>query len=337
MGDVILQVENLVTQFHTAEGTVSAVDDVSFVIEAGDQLGVVGESGSGKSAMVRSLVRLIDTPGRIEAGNVYWKGQDILSLSKSKLRAIRGKEIAMIFQESREALDPALPVGRQIVEALRAHRDVSRADARSRAVELLAEVGLQNPEENVTKYPHEYSGGMAQRAMIAIALASEPDLLIADEPTTGLDVTTQAQIIELLGDLCEQRDMAVIFITHDIGVVSEFCSQLMIMYAGRIVEKGSIDQVLNDPKHPYTVRFLESVPRITHEGDLTPIEGSPPNLSDPPSGCRFRPRCPHEQSLCAETRPPPIEFGEGHTATCYIYTDEYEGKTPLGAESPTDP
>lgn len=322
----LLEVENLTTRFHTAEGVVSAVDGISYTVDAGEVVGIVGESGSGKSVSVRSVLRLIEEPGRIEAGRVYWKGEDVLEMDNAQLRRIRGDEIAAVFQDPMEALDPAYTVGAQIVEAIRAHEDVPKAAARERAIGLLREVGIPNPEENVDAYPHEYSGGMAQRATIAIGLAGEPDLLVADEPTTGLDVTIQAQLIDLLRDLGERRGMAVVMITHDLGVVAELCERVIVMYAGRIAEQGPLDRVLNSPRHPYTRLFLDSVPRLDNPEALSPIGGSPPNLSDPPSGCRFRTRCPDAAPACARRRPPDVAFAPDHRAACYLHTEEYDGE-----------
>ncbi len=323
MAEPLLEVENLTTQFHTDEGTVSAVDGISYTVDPGEIVGIVGESGSGKSVSVRSVVRLIDSPGRIEGGHVYWKGTDILRMDADELRSLRGDEIAMVFQDPREALDPAQTVGAQIIEAVRAHRDVTKREGRDRAIELLTEVGIANPSEAISQYPHEYSGGMAQRALIAMALASEPDLLIADEPTTGLDVTIQAQLLDLLRELQQRRDMAIVMISHDLGVVSELCETLIVMYAGRIAEQGAIEEVLVSPKHPYTRLFFESVPRVDNPDALEPIAGSPPNLASPPSGCRFRDRCPEAKPLCAHDRPPEVEFGNGHRAACFASTEEY--------------
>lgn len=333
MAPPLLEVDNLTTRFYTDEGVVSAVDGITYAVDAGETVGVVGESGSGKSVSVRSIVRLIDSPGRIEAGTVRWKGEDILSMSEEELRRIRGDEIAMIFQEPREALDPAYTVGYQIVEAIQAHRDLSNSEAKERAVELLEEVGIPNPSEAADRHPHEYSGGMAQRALIAIALASEPDLLVADEPTTGLDVTIQAQVIELFEKLQREREMALILITHDLGVVSELCERVIVMYAGRIAEKGPLDRVIEDPKHPYTRTFLESVPRIDNPGGIDPIGGSPPNLVTPPSGCRFHPRCPEAKPMCKEDQPPTIRFEGDHEAACYVHTDEYVNQSTRHAPS----
>ncbi len=337
MSDPLLDVQNLTTQFYTDEGTISAVDDISYTVETGDIVGIVGESGSGKSVSVRSLVRLIDSPGVIEAGRVYWKGKDVLKMNAEELRTLRGNEIAMVFQDPREALDPAQTVGSQIVEAVRAHRDLNKREARTRAIELLTEVGIAGPEEAIDDYPHEFSGGMAQRALVAMALASEPDLLIADEPTTGLDVTIQAQILDLLRDLQAERDMAIVMISHDLGVISELCERLIVMYAGRIVEQGALDDVLSDPKHPYTQLFLKSVPRIDNPGDLAPIVGTPPNLANPPSGCRFRDRCPNAKPICAHDRPPETEFTRGHQTACYAYTEAYRASDAEPRPRPEDP
>jgi len=331
MSRALLEVEDLTTRFDTEQGTVTAVDGISYVIEGGDTVGIVGESGSGKSVSVRSLVRIIDSPGRIESGRVYWKGRNVLEMSQSELRQIRGEEISMIFQDPGNALDPTYTVGYQIVEAIRAHRDVDEEAAWDEAVGLLDEVGIPSPEESVHQYPHEYSGGMKQRAMIAIALANQPSLLIADEPTTGLDVTIQAKIIELFERLQETYDMTILLITHDIGVVSEVCDDIMVMYAGRIVERGSRDEILHDARHPYTQALLRSVPRIDEPSELSPIEGSPPNLVDPPSGCRFHPRCPEAKPMCSGEIPPDVPFERGHSAECYIYTEEWE-EAPRAAE-----
>ncbi|MFP8955447.1 ABC transporter ATP-binding protein [Natrialbaceae archaeon A-CW3] len=323
MAAPLLEVENLTTTYQTSEGELSAVDDISYTVFPSNSVGIVGESGSGKSVSVRSIVRLIESPGEIKSGSVRWKGRDILEMSTDELRAIRGNEIAMVFQEPRSALDPAYTVGYQIAEGIRAHEDVSKQAAHERAITLLEEVGIPNAEDAVDRYPHEYSGGMAQRALVAQALACEPDLLIADEPTTGLDVTIQAQVIDLFERLQRTRDMALLMITHDLGVVSEVCDDVIVMYAGRIAEKGSLEEIIADPKHPYTRTFLNSVPRIDNPGELDPIDGMPPNLANPPTGCRFHPRCPDAKPLCREERPPDIEFGPRRMSACYIHTEEY--------------
>lgn len=326
----LLQVDGLTTRFYT-DAVVSAVDGISYHLEAGETLGIVGESGSGKSVSVRSLVRLIRPPGRIEAGRVFWKGTDLLTLSDDAMRAVRGAEIGMVFQNAKAAFDPTYTVGAQLVEAVRAHRDVSRGEARDRAAELLSEVGIPNPAANLNAYPHEYSGGMAQRAMIAMALAGEPELLIADEPTTGLDVSIQAQIIDLFRRLVDEREMALILISHDLGVVSQVCERLLVMYAGRIAERGTRVDLLENPKHPYTKAFLDSIPDVTRPGEFDSIPGAPPDLADPPAGCRFHPRCPvAESGLCDVEDPAEIPFGDDHAAACHAYTEAYDGPAEFG-------
>jgi oligopeptide/dipeptide ABC transporter ATP-binding protein len=328
----LLSVEGLTTRFY-ADRVVSAVDGISYELRAGETLGIVGESGSGKSVSVRSLVGLVEEPGRIDDGSVRWKGEDLVGAGKRELRSVRGAEIGMVFQNAKAAFDPTYTVGEQLVEAVRAHRDLSKRAAREEAADLLAEVGLPNPESNLDAYPHEYSGGMAQRAMIAMSLAGEPELLIADEPTTGLDVSIQAQIIDLFRRLIRERDMALILISHDLGVVSQVCERILVMYAGRIIERGTRAQILETPRHPYTRSFLESIPDVDRRRELSSIPGSPPNLGSPPAGCRFHPRCPvADAGLCDTETPPPVDFGEGHTATCHAYTDAYAGEADYGAE-----
>jgi oligopeptide/dipeptide ABC transporter ATP-binding protein len=325
--DPLLHVQNLTTRFYTNE-VVEAVDDISYEINPGEALGIVGESGSGKSVSVRSLVKLIKPPGKIEHGHVYWNGEDILSMTDSELRRIRGDEIAMVFQNARGAFDPTYTIGEQIIEAILEHRSLSSTAARDKAIELLEEVDIPSPQTRLNQYPHEYSGGMAQRAMIAMSLAAEPSLLIADEPTTGLDVSVQAQIIELFKQLRRERNMSLILISHNLGVVSQVCERIMLMYGGRIIERGTRRQLLESPRHPYTSKFLNSIPDVVRKSDVTPIGGSPPNLSDPPAGCRFHPRCPiAEAGRCDDIDPPSIEFDNGHTATCHAYTEAYDRPT----------
>ena len=322
----LLSVEDLTTRFY-ADRVVSAVDGVSYDLRAGETLGIVGESGSGKSVSVRSLVGLVESPGSVDAGSVRWKGEELVGAGKRTLRRVRGAGIGMVFQNAKSAFDPTYTVGEQIVEAVRAHRELSKRDARERAAELLAEVGLPNPESNLDAYPHEYSGGMAQRAMVAMSLAGEPELLIADEPTTGLDVSIQAQIIDLFRRLAEEREMALILISHDLGVVSQVCERMLVMYAGRVVERGTRRQMLEAPRHPYTRSFLASIPDVDRRKAFSSIPGSPPDLGSPPSGCRFHPRCPvADAGLCDTERPPDVDFGEGQVATCHAYTDEYAGE-----------
>jgi oligopeptide/dipeptide ABC transporter ATP-binding protein len=308
-GSPLLAVEGLTTRF----GTVTAVDDVSLTLRAGDTLGVVGESGAGKSALLRSLVDLGD--GTV-TGDVRWRGDSVPEMSTPRRRRLRGREVGLVFQNARTAFDPRRRLGPQLVEALRA-ADV--ADPRERAVGLLREVDLPAPASQLEAYPHELSGGMAGRAMVAMALAGDPDLLLADEPTTGLDVSVQARLLDLLADLVSDRDLALVLVSHDLGVVSEACDRLCVMYAGRIVERGPCGTLLGAPRHPYTRAFLASVP--TAGGPpAVPIDGEPPNPRDPPNGCRFHPRCSHaEAGVCDVRQPTPTSFGDGHGATCHAY------------------
>ncbi|MFW5948130.1 MAG: ABC transporter ATP-binding protein, partial [Halolamina sp.] len=280
----LLQVENLRTQFGRRDPLV-AVDGVSYELREGETVGIVGESGAGKSVSVRSLGGLVDD-GEVE-GSVRWRGEELIGAPQRKLRAIRGSGIGMVFQNAEAAFDPSRTVGAQIVEAVRASHDRTREAAREDAINLLEEVGIGDPEGRFRDYPHEYSGGMAQRAIIAMALAGEPDLLIADEPTTGLDVSVQAGIVDLFRELVAKRDMSLLLISHDLGVVSQLCERMLVFYAGRIVERGSRKQLLGSPRHPYTQAFLRSVPDVDVRRDLEPIRGSPPSLDDPPPGCRF--------------------------------------------------
>ena len=322
----LLRVEGLRTRF----GSLTAVDGIGFELRAGETLGIVGESGAGKSAAVRSLVGLIDD-GEV-AGSVEWRGEELVGAPAETLRAVRGSGIGMVFQNAEAAFDPTRTVGRQIVEAVRASRDLPKRDARAAAVDLLGEVGIGDPEGRFGDYPHEYSGGMAQRAGIAMALAGEPELLIADEPTTGLDVSVQAGIVDLFRDLVAERDMSLLLISHDLGVVSQLCERIAVMYAGRIVEHGSRKALLGTPRHPYTRAFLRSVPDVDERRELEPIGGSPPSPESPPAGCRFHPRCPAaEAGLCDGAAPPTVWFSDAaatdhpHEATCYGYTDAHSG------------
>ncbi|NHX35172.1 MULTISPECIES: ABC transporter ATP-binding protein [Halolamina] len=337
MSEPLLRVENLRTQFGRRDPLV-AVDGISYDLRAGETLGIVGESGAGKSVSVRSLVGLIDD-GEV-AGSVEWRGEELVGAKPRELRAVRGSGIGMVFQNAEAAFDPIETVGRQIVEAVRANRDLSKRDARTEAIDLLEEVGIGDPAGRFDDYPHEYSGGMAQRAGIAMALAGEPDLLIADEPTTGLDVSVQAGIVDLFRDLVAERDMSLLLISHDLGVVSQLCERIMVMYAGRIVERGSRKQLLDSPRHPYTGAFLRSVPDVDVRKDLEPIGGSPPSLDDPPAGCRFHPRCPAaEAGVCDGAAPPTVSFEDGgedaerHEATCHGYTDAHPGGDAFDREA----
>jgi oligopeptide/dipeptide ABC transporter ATP-binding protein len=316
----VLQVENLRTHFHTRAGVVRAVDGVDLDVSEGRTLGVVGESGCGKSVTALSIMRLIDPPGRIEPGSrVLFRGRDLASVDEEELRQIRGNEISMIFQEPMTSLNPVLKIGDQIVEAVMLHRRVSSAAARERALEMLNLVGFASPERRFGQYPHQLSGGMRQRVMIAMALACEPKLLIADEPTTALDVTIQAQILELIQDLRERLGMAVILITHDLGVVAEMCDDVAVMYAGRVVERGSAPDVFRSPQHPYTEALLHSIPLLgmTQAEPLKVIRGIVPNPLTWPAGCRFASRCDYAFDRCLMKDPPLMQAG-AQKAACWL-------------------
>ena len=313
----LLQVENLRTSFHTRNGVVRAVDDVSFHVEKGETLGIVGESGSGKSVTCYSLMGLISTPpGRIESGRAVFDGVDLLRCSKTQLAEVRGKRISMIFQDPMTSLNPYLRVGEQIIEPLLIHGKISRAEAHRRAIEALREVGIHDGENRLKAYPHQFSGGMRQRVMIAMALITNPELLIADEPTTALDVTVQAQILDLIKKLQRDHGTAVIFITHDLGVVSGFCDRVQVMYAGRIVERGTVGDVFRAPKHPYNQALQRSIPSMQPKGtELYTIQGLPPDLSKPIPGCPFIPRCDFAREECNA----PIQLetvAPGHESAC---------------------
>jgi peptide/nickel transport system ATP-binding protein len=306
----LLEIRNLRTEFLLEDGAVAAVDDVSFAIESGRILGVVGESGCGKSVTALSIMRLLqEPPGRIASGSALFHGTDLFSLPEPQMQRIRGGKISMIFQDPMTALNPVFTAGNQVAEVIRVHQRASRREARQRSLELFRQVGIPGPEDRVDAYPHQMSGGMRQRVMIAIALACNPELLIADEPTTALDVTVQAGILELIRRLQAERKMAVMLITHDLGVVAETCDQVLVMYAGRIVEKAPVDKLFAGPAHPYTEGLLNSIPSIeaAQEGGarrLDAIPGTVPGLRSLPSGCRFRERCPRAIEICASVDPP---------------------------------
>lgn len=316
----LLEVDELRVSFTTEDGVLEAVDGVSFTLARGEILAVVGESGSGKSVTAQTLIGLTRGPNTTIAGSVDFDGREITGLDDDALRTVRGEHIAMVFQDPMTSLNPVYRVGDQIIEMIRAHRDVSKAQARGQAVELLRAVGIPHPERRVRDYPHEFSGGMRQRVMIAMALALEPELLIADEPTTALDVTVQAQILRLIEQLNADRGLAVVLITHDLGVVAEVADRVAVMYAGQIVENGTLDEIFYDPQHPYTWGLLGSMTRLDQPrtARLTQISGQPPSLLDPPQGCRFAPRCPHAFDKCVE--PPPLEARNGgtHLDRCWL-------------------
>ena len=320
----LLEVNDLKMFFHTRDGVVKAVNGVSYSLESGRTLGIVGESGSGKSVTAMTLLGLIPMPpGKIESGEVHYKGIDLLNISEKEARKIRGNKIAMIFQDPMTSLNPVYKVGHQLAEPLMLHKGMNRRDAWARAVELLRLVGIPHPEQRVRDYPHQFSGGMRQRVMIAMALSCDPDILIADEPTTALDVTIQAQIIELMGDLQKRSNSAIIMITHDLGVIADMADEVLVMYAGRSVEFGVVDDVYYSPAHPYTWGLMGSLPRadFTEKAPLSPIKGMPPSLIDLPSGCVFHPRCPYAKDICREQEPPTRELKGKHTAACHFAGD----------------
>jgi oligopeptide/dipeptide ABC transporter ATP-binding protein len=315
----LLAVQDLEACFFTRAGAVKAVDGVSYSIARGETLGIVGESGCGKSVTSFSILGLLSPPGVVTAGRALLDGQDLLSLSETQMQQVRGKRIAMIFQEPMTALNPVLSIGAQIIEQIQHHEaDFQRGEAKERTVDLLEHVGIPSPEKCIDHYPHQLSGGMRQRAMIAMALSCKPELLIADEPTTALDVTIQAQILSLLQSLQDELGMAMQFITHDLGVISEIADRVVVMYAGKIVETAPSEELFRDPKHPYTIGLLESIPRIDAQTrSLTAIEGSVPELLNLPPGCRFRSRCPRAISSCAQSEPPLTPSGAKRELACF--------------------
>jgi peptide/nickel transport system ATP-binding protein len=322
VSEPLLTVEDLRVSFRTDDGVVHAVDGISYVVETGKTLGIVGESGSGKTVSSLTALGLTRSRNSVIEGRIMFDGHDMVTMDDDHLRAIRGNDMAMIFQDPLSALHPFYRVGWQLVEAMQAHRRISRSAARKRAVELLELVGIPDPKHRVDAYPHEFSGGMRQRAMIAMALANEPKLLIADEPTTALDVTVQAQILALLGDLQTRLGTAIIIITHDLGVVAEIADDIAVMYAGRIVERGSTEEIFHHPQHPYTWGLLTSIPRLDSPRDeeLVPISGRPPSLINRPSGCHFHPRCAYSLPDHAVTDPSLVALAEdsGHAVACLL-------------------
>ena len=316
-GRELLSVRGLRTVYRSKDRTVEAVNGVSFEMGESEILGLIGESGCGKTATCRSVMRLIDPPGEIVDGEVLFRGEDVLSMSEERVRRVRGNDISMVFQEPETALNPVLSIGRQIGEPLRVHRGFDNKAAKARAVELMARVGIPSPEQRIDDYPHEFSGGMAQRAVIAMALACEPDLLIADEPTTNLDVTIEAQILELLEDLKERLDMSVLLVTHDLGVAANVCDRIAVMYAGRVVEYGHVEDIFNDPRHPYTRGLLESLPDIDSvQEELFSIPGEVPDLSDLPPGCNYAERCDYATEECLEVDPRLREVSPARFSAC---------------------
>ncbi|MEB3284204.1 MAG: ABC transporter ATP-binding protein [Candidatus Sericytochromatia bacterium] len=319
MAEPLLKVSGLKTHFQTEEGVVKAVDGVDFEIPRGGILGIVGESGCGKSITSLSIMRLVAQPqGKIVDGQILFNGEDLLKLPEAEMRKIRGNRIALISQDPMTSLNPVLTVGDQIMEAIVLHQKLSRSAARAKAIDMLARVGIPSPETRIDDYPHQFSGGMRQRVVIAMALSCEPDLLIADEPTTALDVTIQAQILSLMRDIRDRNNAAVIMITHDLGVVAELCDTVAVMYAGKVVEYTDVESIFRAPQHPYTQGLLNSIPQLgVQQKRLTPIEGQPPSLSKLPPGCSFAPRCPHAWAKCTES--PKLDTSEpGHLVRCWL-------------------
>ncbi len=331
----LLEVSNLRVGFKTDDGFVGAVNGLSYTVDSGSTLGIVGESGSGKSVNALSIMRLIPMPpGRIDGGTITLRGENLLTKSEPEMRKIRGKDIAMIFQDPMTSLNPVLTVGDQISEAVSLHLKLNKKDSLAKTVDMLRLVHIPLPEKRVREYPHQLSGGMRQRVMIAMALSCDPDVLIADEPTTALDVTIQAQIIDLMNEMQQRLGSAIVMITHDLGVVAETCKNVLVMYAGNMIEYGSAMQIFESPRHPYTMGLLASVPRLDDRkhGRLVPIDGQPPNLLRLPAGCSFAPRCRYKMPICSE--PVPLyDFGEGHVARCFLYDVRTEGERTLAVET----
>jgi oligopeptide transport system ATP-binding protein len=322
-GGHLLEVENLSVEFHTDAGTVRAVRDVSWVLDQGETLAILGESGSGKSVSAQAIMGILDIPpAKITSGSIRFRGTDMLTMPKDQQRAIRGAQISMVFQDALSALNPVFTVGSQIAEMFRVHRGMGKKEAVGRAAELMDRVGIPQARDRVRDYPHQFSGGMRQRVMIAMALALDPAIIIADEPTTALDVTVQAQIMELLLDLQRENGMGIVLITHDLGVVGETADRVAVMYAGSIVETGPIEQVFSQPAHPYTAGLMSSIPRVDQRGGrLSPIVGSPPSLSAIPSGCSFHPRCPRAEQVCSVEAPALREVAGGRRSACHFAED----------------
>lgn len=325
MAENILQVKNLKTYFHTEAGLVKAVNDVSFDVEKGKTLGIVGESGCGKSMTSLSIMRLIEKPGKIEGGEILLDGEDIVKMSEDEMRKIRGKKIAMIFQEPMTSLNPVFTIGQQLIEALLLHENMTKKEAKERAIEMLKLVKIPLAERRFDEYPHQLSGGMRQRVMIAMALCCNPELLICDEPTTALDVTIQAQILDLINELKEKTGTSVMMITHDLGVIAEVADDVMVMYAGQVVEKASCDQIFDQPLHPYTDGLMKCIPKLDDDDtkELSVIKGMVPSFDDMPAGCTFCPRCPEAREICRCKMPDLVDVDD-RKVRCFKYTKEWE-------------
>ena len=328
----ILKVKDLRISFFTHVGEVKAIRGIDFFVEQGEIVGIVGESGSGKSVTSLSVMGLLQKPGRVTGGEIIFKGENLLKKSKHDMVKLRGNEISMIFQDPMTSLNPVYTVGRQIEEALSNHMKLSKEELRAKTIEMLELVKIPSPEQRVKNFPHEFSGGMRQRAMIAMALACDPDLLIADEPTTALDVTIQAQIVKLMKDINKKLNTSIIFITHDLGVVADICQRVIVMYGGLIMEEGTVDEIFYAPRHPYTMGLLHSIPEVSSgaKNRLIPIKGTPPDLLNPPAGCPFFDRCEYAMEICRKHQPPYFEEGEGHRTMCWLLhpdaltNDKYE-------------
>ena len=319
MDTPMLQVKNLCTSFNVDAGEVRAVNGISFNLDKGKVLGIVGESGSGKSVTAYSIMRILVEPGKIVGGEILFNGEDIVKYSKKQMREFRGKRVSIIFQDPMTSLNPTFTIGNQLREAILLHTDRNRTEANARALEMLQLVGVNEPEKRLKQYPHELSGGMRQRVMIAMALACEPDILIADEPTTALDVTIQAQILELMKDLQKKMGMAIIMITHDLGVIADMCDEIIVMYAGRVCERGTVDEIFYNPRHEYTKGLLRSIPTLNGGHDkLIPIAGSPVDLTNLPKGCAFASRCDRCMKICLTEQPEEVRVNDSHIASCWM-------------------
>ncbi len=332
----LLEVRDLRVSFFTPAGEVKAVGGISYDLNYDEVMGIVGESGSGKSVEAYSIIGLLQSPGKVIGGSITFEGQDVLAFSKEEMTSFRGSRVAMIFQNPMTCLNPVYTIGNQLVEALKAHdKSISMEGAKKRAMEMLELVGINNVAQRMRQYPHELSGGMRQRVMIAMGLICHPKLLIADEPTTALDVTIQAQILELMKELQKKTHMGIIFITHNLGVVAEICDKVCVMYAGRMVEQGPVNDIFYRPGHPYTVGLLRSMPRVDAESyeRLIPIEGTPVDMLNPPEGCPFAPRCEHAMKICLKKMPPYVELGEGHRSACWLRVEEQKNGRPFGPGS----
>lgn len=319
MFEKILEVKDLETSFYTSLGEVKAIRGVSFSIGAGETVGIVGESGSGKSVTVLSIMNLLQNPGKVKSGEILFKGENLVTKNQRQMRKIRGEKISMIFQDPMTSLNPVYTVGNQIVEAITEHQNLNKKEATEKAIKMLDLVGIPSPENRIYNYPHEMSGGMRQRVMIAMALSCEPDVLIADEPTTALDVTIQAQILELMKKLTKEINTSIIFITHDLGVIAGLCKRVIVMYGGLIMEVGGVRDIFYNPQHPYTKGLLKAVPSISLDKAerLYTIPGNPPDLLNPPKGCPYAERCEHVMGICMEYQPPYFDIADGHKAMCW--------------------